>query len=142
MKHFPILILCTISLGVFGCAPQVSYMDIHRAYEKVDVSDGVSRTEAVMIAQKEILKRGLGDQVYSFKPIQVERQYVWYNGDEEVRLYKPPAASFQPDIIDKWVLLFKDKDNTYFAGIYPVIPIIIEIDATNGEILHLGLKKD
>lgn len=136
------IIIITICVLFGGCAPKVSYMDIHQAYERVNAADGVSRNEAVLIAQKEILKRGLGDRVYSFRPISVERQYVWFDGEKDVQLYRPPADSFRPDVTDKWVLLFKDKENTYLAGIYPVIPIMIEVDAANGDILHFGLKRD
>ncbi len=138
MKYFIFLLL----IFTTGCANRISYQDIHQAYKYVDLTDGIDRNEVILIAHKEILNRGLGDRVYSFKPIKVEHQYIWDTATGPVYLEGPPSDNFQFDVQDKWVVLFKDRENTYFAGVYPVIPIAIEIDGKTGEVLHIGLHTD
>ena len=137
--RYLIILVCLVFIG---CAPKVSYKDIYNAYERVDFSDGINRNEAILVAQKEIIKRGLGDRVFSFKPIDVEHQYVWETKGEKIYLQGPPSDGFEFEVDEKWLVLFKDKENTYFFGAYPPIPMYVEIDAKTGDVLHVGLKKD
>ncbi|MFT5169854.1 MAG: hypothetical protein ACI9E5_000397 [Candidatus Omnitrophota bacterium] len=126
-----------------GCAgPMHSYHTVRESFKTVDLSDGVDRGEAVWVSLNTILDKGLGDRLYGLKPLSVKKYYIWDADGEIVELQGPPSAGFKYDVQQKWVVLFKDKENTYFFGLYPVIPFYVELDALTGEVLGWGLKTD
>ena len=126
-----------------GCGSTFSYHDIHEAAKvMVDTSDGVNEDEAILLALRNILNKGLADRLYNLEPYKIYRKYVWIRDGKRIVFMRPPSSTFQFPVQDTWVVLFKDKENTFFFGIYPVIPFYTEVDAGTGEIVEWGLKKE
>ena len=135
-------LLFFILLGFLGCATSTqNYSEIWSRVKSIDVSDGVEKQEAVLIALRHAINKGYIDRLYDFNPIKVEKRYLWYKGDEIIYLIGPPTKGFQFQIEERWKVFFKDREHTYLFGAYPVVPFYVEINGKTGDVLNWGLDK-
>lgn len=127
-----------------GCASfeQVSYQSIKNKLPLIDLANGVNDQEAIVLAQNFIISKGLGDRLYTLKPIGVERKNVWISDEGSVEFYVPPGDDFKGKLEEYWFVLFRDKKGSQLFGCYPVIPFYVKVDAKNGEVMKWGLKTD
>lgn len=141
MKHALILIL--LLTLIVGCSyPIVSYKDIRLAAQEVYLEDGVDEREAVLLAQNEIVMRGLGDRLYSLKPMGVEKRLTATIDGEVYKLAVAPEGKTEFSVHKVWVVLFRDKEESRLWGIYPVRPFVAQVDMESGEVVRLGFDVD
>ena len=138
------LFLILFGILFVGCAPfgTVSYLEIRRAAFRIDRSNGIDQQEAIILAQKAIIDKGLGDRLYSLKPIGLEKKIVWNKDGKEILIVDPPSETFQFDLKKTWIVLFRDRKGSQLWGLYPVIPFYVEVNLETGDIERWGLKKD
>jgi len=108
----------------------------------VDVSDGVNEDEAILLSLRNILNKGLEDRLYNLQPHKIYKKHILIRDGERIVFVRPPSSTFHGATQSMWVVLFKDRENTYLWGLYPVIPFYTEVDAKTGAIVDWGLKKD
>ena len=144
MKSSPIVILLYLIFGFSGCATfeDVSYRSVKNKMDLLDLSNGVNDQEAIVLAQHFIISKGMGDRLYTLKPISAEKKNVWQSLEGRVEFYIPPGDDFQGEVQQYWMVLFRDKEGSQFFGHYPVIPFYVKVDAKSGEIIRWGLKTD
>lgn len=122
---------------------RLSHREIKQLAQDVDVSDGVVEREAILLAQKFLIDKELDARIYSMEPIEVDMRMYWLDDEgNERKVVYPPSPTFKPHMYKIWTILFKDAENTYLGGIYPVIPFFVDVNAENGGIMDWGLKKD
>ncbi len=144
MNFSPRLILLSVIFFSTGCATfeDVSYRSIKNKMALVELSNGVNDQEAIVLAQNCIISKGLGDRLYTLKPLSAEKKNVWKSPEGMVEFYIPPGDDFQGEVEQYWMVLFRDKKGSQLFGHYPVIPFYVKVDANSGEILQWGLKTD
>ena len=108
----------------------------------VKTDDGVSKEEAILLAQNAIVKRALGSRLHSLKPYKVEKKVVWYreNGDPVEFIVAP--KNFTHELEETWRVLFKDRRGSFMGGLLPVLPFHVDIDAKTGEAKRWGLLQE
>ncbi len=144
MKFLQIIILFYITFLFIGCTTfeDVSYRSIKNKIAFLDLSNGVNDQEAIVLAQNFIISKGMGDRLYTLKPISAEKKNVWQSPEGWVEFYIPPGDDFQEEVQQYWMVLFRDKEGSQFFGHYPVIPFYVKVDAKSGDIIRWGLKTD
>lgn len=140
LSSIQILGLTVVLLTGCMATPQKNYRQIMQDAAMVNRQDGVSQEEAILLAQNMIVKRGRADQLYSLKPFKVHKRLVWDKGDEEIEFVIPPRE-FAHALEESWRVLFKDRQGSFFHGLYPIMPFYVDIDAKSGEVLRWGLLK-
>lgn len=140
-RSFCFLLCVTLT----SCAPfryaSFSHQDILISAAHINISDGIDQDEAILLALRLILQKGLADRLYSLEPFKIDKKMIWNKDGEEVLLEEPVSVYFQFPVRTVWTVYFRDKKGSWFWGLYPVIPFIVEIDKDTGEILKWELKK-
>ncbi len=139
IKFFGLFFLLIVVF--FGCSSPLSYHAIRQSFLKVDRLDGISREEAVILAQYHIISKGLGSRLYSLEPFDIEEKNIWEKNGEIIEFIVDPPEDFSQKIQRSWIVLFKDKQGSLLNGYYPVEPFYVEIDRKSGEIFGWGIKK-
>ncbi len=126
-----------------GCSyPSISYRKIERNMVKVNFANGINKLEAPILAQNFILYRGMGDRLYTLKPIGQKQFVRWFKEGEEIEFAIPPQDTTGYDVEITWEVYFRDREGSFFWGRYPVMPFYVELDAQSGKVLSWGLKRD
>lgn len=144
MKFLQSFILFYAIFLIAGCATfeDISYHSIKNKMALLDLSNGVNDQEAIVLAQNFIISKGLGDRLYTLKPLGVEKKNVWQSPEGRVEFYIPPGDDFKGEVQPYWMVLFRDKKGSQFFGHYPVIPFYVKVDAKSGDVIRWGLKTD
>ena len=120
-----VLLFCSIFL-LLGCA---TTSGMERA---VDISDGVSRKEAKIIAKKELLRLSLDDEIKKNPSRIYEAPEVKYSNkklDSDMHLYDVFESNGNSKFRDAWYVLFKPKFISISTGFLAVV------NKKNGEIM-------
>lgn len=140
MKIPRLLQFVVLLLICCGCAGVVSFHEIHTKADKVKLIDGVQEDEADLLAQKFILSKGLEDRLYSLNPYQRELEIFRIDDGVKKEFAVEPWAKPSFKVYEHWMVYFRDKEGSWLAGLYPVRPFVVEINAKTGEIVKWGLK--
>ncbi len=135
------LIFLVFCIFVSGCTHSFPrYRDIMQSAAMVNKSDGIDEKEAVLLAQNMIVKKGLTDRLFSLKPYRVQKKVTWNKNGEIIEFVRPPE-DFAYELQETWVVQFRDREGSFFHGLYPIMPFYVNVDAKNGDILKWGLLK-
>jgi len=139
-----IISLFVLFLYLSGCATfeSVSYQDVRQKSQKINAEDGISREEAIVLAQHVIINKGLGDRLYTLKPFDVDHDVVYSKNGHKFRFVILPENLLAYSKSSTWKVLFRDREGSQMWGMYPVIPFYVEVNGESGEILRWGLKTD
>ena len=148
LKKFNIVYqYCLILVVVFlaGCAHNRSiraqYEAVRQMVSEVTIEDGINEAEANLLAQNFILEKALDDRLESIRPYRIIKEITWLKGDERIKIVGKPSPNFKGELEKKWILLFKDKNNTLFR-FFPMVPFVIEVNAESGAIMKWGLHSE
>ena len=109
----------------------------------VDRSDGISRAEAVVLAQKYIVAQNKRNSVKSLTPFEVEEAFYWCTLNE-ISCYAddfsvPPALNCRK--VKGWRVGFKSLEGAFFWGMLTLHPYYVAVSSETGEILQEGMIK-
>ncbi|MCA9409123.1 MAG: hypothetical protein KC733_10565 [Candidatus Omnitrophica bacterium] len=126
-----------------GCAyKSINYQAIRQLSAKINAVDGIDANEAILLAQNHIINKGMGDRLYSLKPINVKYAEKWFKDGIEVEFAIAPRDRTGITVERWWEILFRDREGSQLWGIYPVIPFYVHVDADTGVIKGWGLKRE
>lgn len=138
-KVFSILISVLL---LSSCAyPKVSHHLIRESAKTVNVSDGVQEYEAILLAQMHIINKGIGDRLYTLKPFKTKKIYYWMNHGKRIDFVTPPANSFDHPVYQDWEIYFRERNGSFFFGHYPVMPLVVVVNALDGSIQKWEIRK-
>ena len=127
-----------------GCTHQLhkTYRQIMQDAAMVNTSDGVTKEEAVLLAQNAVVKKALGSRLHSLKPYKIEKKVVWRRDNGDPVEFIVPPKNFAHELEETWRVLFKDRRGSFAGGFYPILPFYVDIDAKTGETLKWGLLRE
>lgn len=134
------VILAVLLAMMAGCTPTLSHTQIKEIKSSVVTSDGIDKVEATIIAQNFLLEQQFYKRLSSIEPYRVTKQTTWYKEGEDIEYAVAPHDRTGVTIEQRWILLFKDKKNS-FLEYFPVTPFRVVIDAETGRIVTWGLDK-
>jgi hypothetical protein len=122
MKKYTVLILLLISTIAFMPLEGVCMGDtpnykeqIKEKYKKIDLSDGVSREEAIVIAQNYLIEKGI-DKDYNLKSAHIfgENDPFWGKNSWHISFYIKLGERLRTGL--KWCSFHVDKKTGFVSG--------------------------
>lgn len=136
-----VLILPFLMCGCFSSSRVYPMGAVKAAAGRVDTSDGVDAFEATLLAQNFIYSKTLHHRLYSLDPIRIQLREIPDANDDMI--YEVDKDTFEATYRGDryWEIQFRDREGSLFWGFYPLFPFFVEVNASDGRIIHWGLRK-